>query len=41
MNGSALAIDRLVAAIIENNQSSDNTINIPECLVPYYKSKTL
>lgn len=41
MNGSALAVDRLVAAIIENNRSSDNTINIPECLVPYYKSKTL
>lgn len=35
MNGSALAIDRLVAAILENYQNKDGTITIPKKLVPY------
>ena len=34
LNGSALALPRIVAAILENNQS-ENGIHIPECLVPY------
>lgn len=35
LNGSSLAIDRLWAAIIENNQQKDGTIKIPELLIPY------
>ncbi|WP_406617134.1 serine--tRNA ligase [Mycoplasmopsis adleri] len=35
MNGSGLAIDRLVAAILENCQNSDGSISIPKKLIPY------
>jgi seryl-tRNA synthetase len=34
LNGSALALPRIVAAILENNQTPEG-INIPEVLVPY------
>ena len=34
LNGSALALPRIVAALLENNQESDG-IRIPEVLVPY------
>lgn len=34
LNGSALALPRIVAAILENNQTKDG-IKIPEVLVPY------
>ena len=34
LNGSALALPRIVAAIIENNQSPEG-IRVPKCLVPY------
>lgn len=34
LNGSALALPRIIAAILENNQTPDG-INIPEVLVPY------
>ena len=34
LNGSALALPRIMAAILENNQTADG-IRIPKCLVPY------
>ena len=34
LNGSALAIPRVMASLLENNQTSDG-IEIPKCLVPY------
>jgi seryl-tRNA synthetase len=34
LNGSALALPRIVAALLENNQTPDG-INIPGALVPY------
>lgn len=34
LNGSALALPRIVAAIMENNQTPDG-IRVPKCLVPY------
>jgi seryl-tRNA synthetase len=34
LNGSALALPRIVATILENNQTADG-INIPKALVPY------
>jgi seryl-tRNA synthetase len=37
LNGSALALPRIVAALLENNQNADGTISIPACLVPYTK----
>jgi seryl-tRNA synthetase len=36
LNGSALALPRIVAALLENNQT-ENGIKIPEVLVPYTK----
>ena len=35
LNGSALALPRIVAAIIENNQTPEG-IRVPKCLVPYF-----
>lgn len=35
MNGSALAVDRLVAAIIEQYLDTDGNLVIPKVLVPY------
>ncbi len=34
LNGSALALPRIVASLLENNQT-ENGINMPECLHPY------
>lgn len=34
LNGSALALPRIVAALLENNQTPDG-IKVPECLLPY------
>ena len=34
LNGSALALPRIVAAILENNQTPDG-IKVPKALVPY------
>ncbi|WP_276368545.1 serine--tRNA ligase [Chryseolinea sp. H1M3-3] len=36
LNGSALALPRIVASILENNQTSDG-IKIPKALIPYTK----
>jgi seryl-tRNA synthetase len=36
LNGSALALPRIVAALLENNQT-ENGIKIPEVLIPYTK----
>ncbi|WP_373437966.1 serine--tRNA ligase [Metamycoplasma equirhinis] len=35
INGSGLAIDRVVAAILENYQNPDGTISVPKVLIPY------
>ncbi len=35
LNGSGLALPRIVAALIENNQTADGSVLIPEVLVPY------
>jgi seryl-tRNA synthetase len=35
LNGSALALPRIVAALLENNQTSEGRIQIPDALVPY------
>lgn len=35
LNGSGLALARLIAAIFENYQNEDMTITIPEVLIPY------
>lgn len=37
LNGSGLAVDRTVAAIVENYQNEDGTFEIPEVLKPYYE----
>lgn len=40
LNGSALALPRIVAALIENNQK-DGQVFMPDCLVPYTGFKTI
>lgn len=40
LNGSALALPRMVAAILENYQTADG-IQIPEVLIPYTKFNTI
>ncbi|KAI92887.1 serine--tRNA ligase [Spiroplasma melliferum] len=41
LNGSGLAIDRLIAAILENYQNEDGTITIPKKLQPYFQNQTV
>lgn len=41
LNGSGLAIGRTMAAIIENFQNKDGSINIPDVLVPYMNGLSL
>jgi seryl-tRNA synthetase len=40
LNGSGLAIGRTVAAILENCQNEDGTVNVPAPLVPYMMGLT-
>jgi seryl-tRNA synthetase len=40
LNGSGLAIGRTVAAILENYQHHDGSVQIPDVLVPYMKGLT-
>lgn len=35
LNGSSLALPRILAAILEDNQLSDGRIRVPECLQPF------
>lgn len=41
LNGSALALPRVLIAIMENYQNENGTVNIPEVLVPYMGGKRL
>ncbi len=40
LNGSGVALARLVVAILENYQNADGSISIPEALVPYMDGVT-
>lgn len=41
LNGSALALPRIIASIIEHHQQSDGSVRIPEALQPYLGRATL
>jgi seryl-tRNA synthetase len=41
LNGSGLAIGRTMAAVLENYQLADKTIQVPEVLQPYLKREVL
>jgi seryl-tRNA synthetase len=41
LNGTAFAIGRTMAALMENHQQADGSIHIPAALVPYFGSDTL
>ena len=41
LNGSGLAVGRTMAAILENYQLPNGTVNVPEALQPYLKKETL
>jgi len=40
LNGSALALPRILACLLENNQQSD-CISLPEVLHPFFKAESL
>lgn len=40
LNGSGLAIDRTIAALLENHQQADGSVRIPEALQPYMGGQT-
>ena len=40
LNGSALAVPRVWAAIVENHRQADGSITIPEVLRPYMRGAT-
>ena len=40
LNGSSLALPRIIACILENNQTKDG-INLPEVIQPYFGAKTI
>lgn len=41
INGSGLAIDRVIASLLENYQNKDGSITIPEKLIPYMGCKEI
>ena len=41
LNGSGLAVPRVLAAILENNLQEDGRVKIPEVLVPYFGQEYL
>lgn len=41
LNGSGLAIDRIVAAILENYQNDDKTISVPKALMSYFNNSII
>lgn len=41
LNGSGLATSRLMVALLENNQTADGSVKIPEVLRPYLEGKEL
>jgi seryl-tRNA synthetase len=41
LNGSALAIPRVLAAILENNLQEDGSVKVPECLRKWYQKDTI
>lgn len=41
LNGSGVALARLVVAILENYQNKDGSVNIPKALVPYMDALTV
>ncbi|PIR19327.1 MAG: serine--tRNA ligase [Elusimicrobia bacterium CG11_big_fil_rev_8_21_14_0_20_64_6] len=41
LNGSGVAVGRLAAAILENNQQADGSVAIPRALVPYFGAERI
>jgi seryl-tRNA synthetase len=41
LNGSGLAVPRVLAALLENNLQPDGTVKLPAALVPYFSRDTL
>ena len=41
LNGSGVAVGRLAAAILENNQQADGSVSIPRAVVPYFGTERI
>ena len=35
LNGTLVAVPRMIVAILENHQNSDGSVNVPKALQPY------
>jgi seryl-tRNA synthetase len=35
LNGTLVAVPRMIVAILENNQNADGSVNVPKVLQPY------
>jgi seryl-tRNA synthetase len=41
LNGSALALPRIIAALLENGHTGDGTVHLPPCLHSYFRGESL
>jgi seryl-tRNA synthetase len=41
LNGSGLATSRLMVSLLENNQTDEGTVMLPEVLIPYMHGKSV
>lgn len=41
LNGSALAVPRVWAAIVETYRNADGTVTVPDALLPYFRGRTV
>ncbi|MBN1426132.1 serine--tRNA ligase [Candidatus Fermentibacteria bacterium] len=41
LNGSGLALPRIIAALLENGQTAEGTVKLPEALWPYMRGRTM
>jgi seryl-tRNA synthetase len=39
LNGTLVAIPRMIVAILENHQNADGSVNVPEALQPFLGTK--
>jgi seryl-tRNA synthetase len=41
LNGSVLALPRIVAALLQNHQQADGSVRIPQALQPYMEAERI
>jgi seryl-tRNA synthetase len=41
LNGTAIAVPRVIVALLENNQKADGTVSVPKALQPFFGNRTV